>query len=106
MNPNRPKKSAIFTLLPLIFFGCVNPKKNIVTPIEPVPKSAPKPKDSLPDKLDLDAIVERRCSVIRETVEHLIKNGPRGLDDLSIEELELFQDCEALRDLQEQKKGE
>lgn len=106
MNPNRPKKSAIFTLLPLVFFGCVNPKKNVVTPIEPAPKLAPKPKDSLPDKLDLDADVEGKCIVIREVVERLIKNGPRGLDDLTAEELELFQDCEDLIELQEQRGGE
>ena len=101
----RSWRARIFALLPLIFFGCVNPQRNIVTPIEPAPKSAPKPK-SLPDKLNLDDVVKRKCSVIRRTVEHLIKNGPRGLDDLSPEELELFQDCEDLRELQEQKGGE
>ena len=107
MNLNRPKipflrspRLRILALLCALFMPACATTQKPEPAKKSAPASAPKPKDSL-----RDTTVEVRCNVIRETVERLIKNGPRGIDDLSIEELELFEDCEDLRELQEQKGG-
>lgn len=124
MNPDCPKTSEvtkntpyltrllrswrfrIIALLPLILLGCVHPQKNAEFIKEPAPASAPKPKDSLSDQLDRDAVVEGICIMARELHDHLLRTDPDQLDKMGKDFWETLSNCADLEGTEQQKRGD